>query len=115
MNTLAVDEQVHIDSDIENLQSRQHVFAYLAQIKNENEEVVFLKWITGSLSANESLSPSLPWTPKNIGVFEITIFLWNSFDNPIALSQTRTLSVTVESANTDVTEKPIFFQYCRRG
>jgi len=81
-----VDQQVQIESDLSNSQDRFQNFAYLVQIKNDDGVTVSLSWITGSLSPNQRLSPSLSWTPENTGIYAVEIFVWESITNPDPLS-----------------------------
>ena len=53
-------------------------FVYIVQVKDENDVVVKLGWISGSLTSYQSFSPSLSWTPKESGVYTAEIFVWDS-------------------------------------
>ena len=81
-----VDQQIQIVSDLENSQDREQSFAYIVQIKNNEEVTVSLAWITGSLSPNQRLSPALSWTPQSAGMYTAEIFVWQSITNPEPLS-----------------------------
>jgi len=90
-----VDQQVQIQSDLSNSQDRIQNFAYLVQIKNDDDVTVSLAWITGSLSPNQRLSPSLSWTPENAGIYAVEIFVWESITNPDPLSPPLHLDIEV--------------------
>jgi len=90
-----VDQQVQIESDLSNSQDRFQNFAYLVQIKNDDGVTVSLSWITGSLSPNQRLSPSLSWTPENTGIYAVEIFVWESITNPDPLSPPLHLDIEV--------------------
>ncbi len=90
-----VDQQVQIESDLSNSQDRFQNFAYLVQIKNDDDVTVSLAWITGSLSPNQRLSPSLSWTPENAGIYAVEIFVWESITNPDPLSPPLHLDIEV--------------------
>jgi hypothetical protein len=88
-NSLAevqVDQQVQITADLANGQDRDQPFAYLVQIQDDNGVTVSLAWITGSLTAGQSFSPALSWIPNAPGTYTATAFVWESVDNPTALS-----------------------------
>jgi len=93
-----VDHQVQITADLTNNQKREQPFAYLVQIQNENGVTISLSWITGSLAPGQSMSPSQSWTPTEIGRYNAQIFVWESIDNPDALSAPLTLTITVVGA-----------------
>ena len=93
---LQVDNQVQIVADVSNSQDRIQPFAYLVQIQDEDDVTVSLAWLTGALSPNQTLSPALSWTPQRAGSYTATIFVWESIDNPNALSHPLVLPLTVK-------------------
>lgn len=92
LDEISVDQQVQITSDITNSQNREQQFAYLVQVQDENGVTVSLAWITGSLSSGQSFSPALSWIPLTSGTYTATAFVWESVDNPTALSPTVTVT-----------------------
>ena len=92
---VTVDQQVMIMADLSNGQDRDQKFAYIVQIRDENGVVISLSWITGSLTPGQSFSPALSWTPISAGTYTIQIFVWESVNNPDALSVPLLLSVNV--------------------
>ncbi|HEY4679666.1 MAG TPA: hypothetical protein VIH04_00185 [Nitrosarchaeum sp.] len=99
-DTLIVGNQIMITADVSNSQNTQQSFAYLTQVKNENQVVISLSWLTGSLSPRQSLSPAQSWTPTESGLYIIEIFVWESIDNPEALSPPLSMTVKVIDPNT---------------
>ena len=96
-----VDTQVQITADLTNNQNRVQPFAYLVQIQDENGVTVSLSWITGSLEPGQFMNPSQSWTPTNLGKYTAQIFVWESVDNPDALSVPLTIKINVvETRNT---------------
>jgi hypothetical protein len=95
LDSVSVDQQVQITADLVNGQDREQPFAYLLQIQDENGVTVSLAWITGSLSAGQSFSPALSWIPSTSGTYTATVFVWESVDNPTALSPTVSVDITV--------------------
>ncbi|SVB82564.1 uncharacterized protein METZ01_LOCUS235418, partial [marine metagenome] len=59
---VSVDQQVQIAATVKNGQSSDQAFAYLVQVQDGNGVTVSLAWITGSLTAGQSMSPALSWT-----------------------------------------------------
>nr|AIF25086.1 hypothetical protein [uncultured marine thaumarchaeote SAT1000_44_H06] len=88
-------QQVQIAADVSNGQSKDQAFAYLVQVQDGNGVTVSLAWITGSLTAGQSMSPALSWTPDASGTYTATVFVWESVDNPTALSPTVSVSIDV--------------------
>ncbi|NIT40991.1 MAG: hypothetical protein GTN46_05595, partial [Gammaproteobacteria bacterium] len=93
--SVSVDQQVQITADLANGQDREQSFAYLVQVQDGNGVTVSLAWITGSLSAGQSFSPALSWIPDASGSYTATVFVWESVDNPTALSPPVSVTITV--------------------
>lgn len=93
--TVEVGKQIQIAADLKNNQDIKQDFAYIVQIQNEDGVTVSLAWITGTLEPAQSFTPALSWVPNEEGMYEATIFVWESIDNPSALSPTLTLEIDV--------------------
>jgi hypothetical protein len=96
LNAVSVDQQVQLAADLANGQDKEQSFAYLVQIQDGDGVTVSLAWITGSLSGGQSFSPALSWIPTQAGSYTATAFVWESVDNPTALSPTVSTTITVQ-------------------
>jgi len=94
-----VDEQIMIMADISNNRDVQQNFAYITQVKNDNDVVISLSWLTGSLSPRQSFSPAQSWIPNESGNYQIQVFVWKSITNPEALSPPLSMTVNVLEKN----------------
>jgi hypothetical protein len=90
-----VDEQIMIMADISNNQDIQQNFAYITQVRNNDNIVILLSWLTGSLSPGQSFSPAQSWIPAESGTYRIQVYVWESIDNPSALSPSLFMTVNV--------------------
>ncbi len=90
-----VGKQVQVTTDVANGQDRAQPFAYIVQIENQDGVVYSLSWITGTLDAGQSLSPSQSWTPTAPGTYTAQIFVWESVENPDALSPPLAMKILV--------------------
>ena len=95
IDAVSVDQQVQIVADLSNGQDRDQDFAYLIQIQDSDGVTVSLSWITGTLSPGQSFSPSASWTPTSVGTYDVTAFVWESIDNPTALSPSLPIDISV--------------------
>jgi hypothetical protein len=95
LDAVSVDQQVQLTADLSNGQDKDQAFAYLVQVQNESGVTVSLAWITGSLSTGQSFSPALSWIPTEAGSYTATAFVWESVDNPTALSPSVSTTVNV--------------------
>lgn len=96
--SVEVGKQVQIAADLRNNQDHEQKFAYIVQVQNKDGVTVSLAWITGVLTPAQSFTPSLSWTPNEAGQYDATIFVWESIDNPSALSPTLSLKINVGSS-----------------
>lgn len=83
---LIIDQNVMIFSKIENSVDFMQDFVYIVQIKDENNHVVSLSWISGSALPNQELGVSVSWMPEELGEYHVDKFVWESISSPIALS-----------------------------
>ena len=90
---IIVNQQVQITAKITNTQEGIQDFVYIVQIKDENDIVVKLGWISGSLTKFQSFSPSLSWTPKESGVYTAEIYVWDSLLRQDALTNVTLLEI----------------------
>ena len=88
-------QQIQISSDITNNQMKSQTFVYIVQLKNEEGFVVSVGWISGQLTPDQKLNPSLSWTPVDSGEFTAEIFVWEGLQNQRALTENTTLPVNV--------------------
>ncbi len=92
---IPVDQQVLIQSEINNNQTRKQPFAYIVQIKDDEGTTVSLSWVTGELIPDEPFRAAQSWTPDTQGIFSVQIFVWESIDKPTALSPVRSTTIEV--------------------
>ncbi|MDE1830064.1 MAG: hypothetical protein KGI25_07060 [Thaumarchaeota archaeon] len=93
--TTPVNKQVQIVADVTNGLDRDQPFAYIVQVLDNNGVVVQLSWLTGTLTAGQSLSPSQSWTPTTPGNYTAEIFVWSGITNPDALSAPLVMKISV--------------------
>ncbi len=95
VDNINVNQQIQISADITNHQEKSQSFVYLVQIKNKNDLVISLGWISGQLTPDQNLNPSLSWTPNESGEYYAEIFVWEGLKNHSALSEYSTLQINV--------------------
>lgn len=81
-----IGEQILLTSDIVSQDDHPQKFVWIAQTINSQKQVQSLSWINGTINPQSSFSPSTSWIPKSIGDYKTVFFVWESIDNPTALS-----------------------------
>jgi hypothetical protein len=87
-----INEQIQVVGIIHNNQNYVQPFAYIIQIKDQEESVVSLFWILGELASNQSLELSQSWIPTEFGNYTVEAFVWNSLQDQTSLSPKFTMS-----------------------
>ena len=100
-----VDQQILITSELKNSASKSQNFSYILQIHNEKEESVLLSWVDGMLVAKQHIEPAISWMPKAPGKYTATVFVWESLQNPTALSPPVQVDIDVSETKQSVTEQ----------
>lgn len=95
LQNISLNSRIQIVGSIVNEQNYNQKFVYLIQVKNQDETVVSLSWVSGELSPNQKLDVSQSWLPKDSGDFTIETFIWNSLSEQIPLSNFTSSSITV--------------------
>ena len=96
LSNLGIEESFQTVGSIKNNQNYEQNFVYLIQISDDKKRIASLSWIKGNLAANQKLDLSQSWTPTQPGDYTIETFVWKSLNNPIPLSESSTLSITVQ-------------------
>jgi hypothetical protein len=87
--------QMQIVGTISNEHDFKQKFVYVFQVKNDKNVVESLSWIQGEISSKQSLDVSQSWISKKSGVYEIETFVWNSINDPTALSPFMSTMITI--------------------
>ena len=96
ISNIVSNQQIQIVGSIQNNQNFAQSFVYLIQIKNDNDTLVKLAWISGSLQPDGRLDVSQSWLPKERGTYIIESFVWDSISSMSPLSNSSSIKVTVK-------------------
>ena len=89
-------EQIQIVGTVTNDHTFTQKFVYFFQVKDDSNSVESISWIQGELSTQKNLDVSQSWIPKKSGTYTIETFVWNSLNDPIALSPSMSTSIVVK-------------------
>ena len=85
-----------IFSNVKNVIDYSQEFTYIVQIKNEDNNVVSLSWVTGDIISSQELGMSVSWMPQEPGKYSIDRFVWNSIKGSIPLTDTVSTEVLIQ-------------------
>jgi hypothetical protein len=89
-------QQVIVVANLANNQNFDQPFAFVVQIKDSKGVTVDLSWITGTLLANQTLSPAQSWTPTIPGSYSAHIYVFQSINNPVELANPAVIKFIVD-------------------
>jgi len=95
LQSFSQNSQIQIVGTISNDHDFKQKFVYMFQVKNDKNTVESLSWIQGEISPLQSLDVSQSWIPKKSGIYEIETFVWNSINDPIAMSPLMSTLITI--------------------
>ncbi|MEM4377326.1 MAG: hypothetical protein QXZ15_07485 [Candidatus Nitrosocaldaceae archaeon] len=87
--------QVLISSEVTNNQTKSQDYILIFKVTNEDGETVKIGFTKGTLAANAKATGAIDWTPEKEGSYTIEVFVWESFENPIAISPKQETAVEV--------------------
>ncbi len=95
LQSFSANSQMQIVGTISNDHDFNQKFVYMFQVKNDENIVESLSWIQGELSPLQTLDVSQSWIPKKSGIYEIETFVWNSINDPTAMSPLMSTLITI--------------------
>ena len=95
LSSVSAGQQVQITADLTSGQDTDQYATYLVLVQDQSGAPVHISWISGSLGAGKTFSPSQSWTPDAAGSYVVTVFVWESIGNPTALSPQLSMAVDV--------------------
>ncbi len=87
---------IQIVGTITNENSFKQKFVYIFQVKNSNDLVESISWIQSEIIPEQILSVSQSWKPKINDTYNVETFIWSSFDDPTAISESLSAMILVE-------------------
>lgn len=95
LQSFSSNSQMQIVGTISNDHDFNQKFVYMFQVKNDENIIESLSWVQGEISPLQSLDVSQSWVPKKPGIYEIETFVWNSINNPTAMSPLMSTLITI--------------------
>ena len=89
-------EQIQIVGTVTNDHIFTQKFVYFFQVKDDSNSVESISWIQGELSSQKNLDVSQSWIPRKSGTYLIETFVWDSLNDPVALSPSMSTSIIVK-------------------
>ncbi len=92
---ILINQPVQITADITNNQEISQKFVYIVQIKDSQNIIYYVNWFANiTLEPHQMFSASRSWTPEFAGKYVAEIYVWDSFSNQDALSESIFINIT---------------------
>ena len=86
MHNISVGQQVVIQSKVNSNFDADEEITYISQVKNIDDIIVSLSWITTTISPEQSLEIAVSWLPYKSGEYRVEVFVWDDIQTPEPLS-----------------------------
>lgn len=73
----------------------QNVIIVLQVVSDEDESTEHLSWLSTELDGDQSVQVGFGWVPGSAGSYTVQRFVWEDFENPVALSELSTSTIVV--------------------
>lgn len=77
---------VGLQAAIENVDVVSKPFTAIFQVKDPNGVVIFISWVSGTLTAGQSLTQAVSWTPSVAGSYTVEVLVVKSLSVPTPYS-----------------------------
>ncbi len=92
---LSSGSRLAIYSELMNVQPIEQRFTYIVQVHDNDGFVEHITYLSASMQPNVKTFVTQSWTPMKKGYYTIEVFVWDSIEKPVALSEVKVIRVLV--------------------
>lgn len=81
-----IGQKINFVTDISNNDQMSQSYSYIMQVKDENNKVVDLQWVDGTVDPAKKKTLEIVWEPKISAKYTIEIFVWDGINSGIPLT-----------------------------
>ncbi|MFQ5940496.1 MAG: Ig-like domain-containing protein [Nitrososphaerales archaeon] len=90
-----VGQSVIIESDITNGQSLKIAATFIVLVKDSDGFTEFLSWEEKAIPVGQTFPMSQTWIPEEMDKYDVEVFLWDTIENSVPLSEVMKASINV--------------------
>lgn len=80
-------QKINFVTEISNNDNKKsQSYSYIIQVKDENNKIVDLHWIDGTIDPTKKKTAAIIWEPIISGKYTIEIFMWDGIDSALPLT-----------------------------
>lgn len=92
-----VGQKLNFKTLLTNANGDSQSLSYIVQVKDNQNKVVFLKWIDDNILPSSTNNELIAWTPTTPGIYHVEIYLWNGMTTLVPLSEKQSYLLQVGS------------------
>lgn len=92
-----IGQKINFVTEISNNDQKSQKYAYIMQIKDENNKIIDLRWIDGTVDPTKKKMVEILWKPMISGTYTVEIFVWDGINSAIPLTQKTEYRLSVDS------------------
>jgi len=81
-----VGQKINFVTEISNYDQKSQSYSYIMQVKDENNMIVDLRWVDGTVDPTKKKTVEILWEPKISAKYTIEIFVWDGINSGIPLT-----------------------------
>ena len=81
-----VGQKINFVTEISNNDQKSQSYSYIIQIKDENNRIVDLRWVDGTIVPTKKKTAEILWEPKISGKYTVEIFVWDGIESALPLT-----------------------------
>jgi hypothetical protein len=82
-----VGQNLNFVTEISNKDQQSQSYSYIIQVRDENNSIVELRWISGKVDPTKTNTVTIPWEPILSGDYTVEIFVWDGIDSATPLAK----------------------------
>ena len=92
-----VGQKLNFVTEISNKDQQSQSYSYIIQVRDENNSIVDLRWISDKVDPTKTNTVTIPWEPILPGDYTVEIFVWDGIDSATPLAKKTEYSLNVGS------------------
>ena len=92
-----VGQTINFKTLITNYNIKSQTLSYIVQVKDNQNKIVFLKWLDDNIQSSSTNSETISWKPTMLGNYHVEIFLWEGMNSLIPLTEEQEYTLQILS------------------
>jgi len=92
-----VGQTINFKTLITNYNIKSQTLSYIVQVKDNQNKIVFLKWLDDNIQSSSTNSETISWKPTISGNYHVEIFLWEGMNSLIPLTEEQEYALQILS------------------